>query len=366
MPPGDLPVDLETVRALFDGRRLTQARQLARLLKGELATKVEVTPAAIGQFESGAARPSAATLGRLALALGVPARFFAANRVSLSISEEDAHFRSLRSTSKRDRAAARAQVELLAEIVASLERQVRLPVVDLPSMNHATEPEEAARLVREVWELGGGPIRSVVGLLERRGVIVARLPAATEEVDAFSCWIGERPFVVLASNKDAADRARFDASHELAHLLLHHDALPGDPAVERAAHRFAAEFLTPAKSITHELPRRVDWRRFAELKVRWGVSIAMLLRRARDLGFVSDASYRRAMMELSRRGWRTSEPVDLGTPEQPELLGRAMSLLGSRRSFTLDDLANDLALGRDNLTPFAVALEGDLREQLPI
>lgn len=104
--------------------------------------------------------------------------------------------------------------------------------------------------------------------------------------------------------------------------------------MERAAHRFAAEFLTPAKAIAPELPRRVDWRRFAELKVRWGVSIAMLLRRARDLGFISDASYRRAMMELSRRGWRTAEPVDLGTPEQPELLGRAMSLLEARRAFT--------------------------------
>ncbi len=113
--------------------------------------------------------------------------------------------------------------------------------------------------VRVAWELGDGPIANVVGLLERKGVIVSRLPAATDEVDALSCQIGERPFIVLATNKDAADRARFDAAHELAHLLLHEDAQPGDAEVERAAHRFAAEFLAPAASIRRELPNRLDW-----------------------------------------------------------------------------------------------------------
>jgi Zn-dependent peptidase ImmA (M78 family)/DNA-binding XRE family transcriptional regulator len=364
MPPADRSADLETVRALFDGRRLAQARQMARLLKGELAIEVGVTAAAIGQFEKGDARPSLGTLGKLTLALKVPVQFFAATRPSFAIAEEDTHFRSLRSTSKRDRAAARVQVELLAEIVASIERRVRLPAVDLPSIDSSMSPDDAARAVRELWELGDGPIGSVVGLLERRGVIVARLPAVTDEVDAFSCFVGERPFIVLATNKDTADRARFDASHELAHLLLHHDADPGDPAVERAAHAFAAEFLVPAASIRHQLPRRVDWRQFAELKVRWGVSIAMLVRRARDLGLISDPSYRRAMMDLSRRGWRRIEPVDLGTPEQPEILGRAMRLLEAHRSFTLTELADELALRRDNLAPFAAALSEDVREEL--
>jgi Zn-dependent peptidase ImmA (M78 family)/DNA-binding XRE family transcriptional regulator len=348
---------------LFDGERLIQARQLAGLLKGDLAKQVQLTPAAISQFESGTTRPTTATLGRLALTLGVPVGYFAANRPRFDVKEEDTHFRSLRSTSKRDRAQARAQVALLAEIVAALERQVRLPPVDLPSIESETTPEDAARQTREAWGLGDGPIGNMVGLLERKGVIVSRLPTATDELDAFS-WLGARPFVVLASNKEAADRARFDAAHELAHLLLHHDAHPGDPKLESIAHRFAAEFLAPAASIREELPSRVEWPVLAKLKLKWGVSIAMLVRRMRDLATISDASYRRAMMELGRRGWRTTEPIALGEPEQPELVGRAMQLLQRLRAYTISDLASDLKVPAEKLMPFALAWAADTREEL--
>lgn len=347
-----MSTDLETARLLFDGQRLAQARQFRGLLKGEVATEVGVTPAAIGQFESEVARPSAVTVSKLALALGVPVAFFTKGRPAFVLREEDAHFRSLRSTSKRDRSQARSQVERLAEVVAALEHRVNLPAVALPDIPMAMPPEEAARQVRSAWGLGDGPIADMVGILERKGVIVARLPAATDEVDAFSCWIGSRPFVILASNKGAADRSRFDAAHELAHVVLHADARPGDPGVEREANHFAAEFLVPAASILLELPRRVDWRALLALKIRWRVAISMLLLRARDLGVISDAAYRRAMMEMNRRGWRKNEPAPLGDPEQPELLGRAMALLGSRRHFTLDDLSAELALGPEGLAPY--------------
>lgn len=351
-----MSADLETARLLFDGQRLAHARQFQGLLKADLATEVGVTPAAIGQFESGVARPSTATLGRLALAVRVPVTYFCRGRRQFVLREDEAHFRSLRSTSKRDRAQARSQVERLAEIVAAIEERVRLPAVDLPEIPSGTSPEDAARTVRAAWALGDGPIASMAGLLERHGVIVARLASATDEVDAFSCWIGARPFVILASNKGAADRSRFDCGHELAHLLLHPDAKPGDRQVEREAHRFAGELLTPASSIIKELPRRVDWRAYAELKLRWRVAISMLLLRARDLGVISDAAYRRAMMEMSRRGWRREEPASLGEPERPELLGRAMALLAAKRRYSLDDLSKELALGSEGLADYDVLL----------
>jgi Zn-dependent peptidase ImmA (M78 family)/DNA-binding XRE family transcriptional regulator len=365
VPPTD-PAELETVRALFDGGRLTQARQLGGFLKADLAARVHLSPAAIGQYEAGVSRPTGPTIGRLALALGVPPGFFATDRPRFSVSEDDVHFRSLRSTSKRDRAKARAQVELLAQVVQTLERKVRLPTVDLPPIARDSSPIDAARSVREEWLLGDGPLGNMVGLLERRGVIVARLSAATDELDAFSCWIGERPFVVIVANKEAADRARFDAAHELGHLLLHHDAQPGDPELERAAHAFAAELLAPSASILAMLPRRVDWRALAELKLRWGVSMAMLLRRMRDLGRISDASYRRGMIEMGRLHWRKNEPVGLGQPEQPELLARAVNLLAQERNYGIQELASDLALRADMLTDFIVALRDPMRSELAL
>lgn len=345
-------LSLEDVRTLFDGGRLTQARELEGLGKVDLAARLDISAAAIGQFEAGTSRPTVATLVAIADALRVPAEFFAGDRPRYEIPEDQAHFRSLRSTSRRDRAQARAQLEMLAEGVTNLEARVRLPVLDLPEVDADANPEEAALVVRRTWGLEVAPIPDVVALLEAHGVIVSRLPAASETMDAFSSWAGGRPFVVLVANKQAADRARFDASHELGHLVLRHVGAPGDLQLERLAHRFAAEFLTPEDGIAPHLPRSVDWRRLAQIKLRWGVSMAMLVRRMRDLHVITDDDYKRAMIDLSRRGWRRQEPVNLGSPEEPELLARAVETLSARHGYRIEDMARDLRVRPTHMAPF--------------
>jgi Zn-dependent peptidase ImmA (M78 family)/DNA-binding XRE family transcriptional regulator len=350
--------ELLAVRSLFDGRRLEQARELQGILKSELAEQVHLSAAAIGQFESGVSRPNTGTIAQLSMALGVPPGFFSVGRPQVDLAEDNVHFRSLRSTSKRDRTQARAQVRLLAEIVGVLSRRVRLPAVDLPEYFQEASPEAVAREIRELWELGEGPVGDMVRLLERHGVIVLRLDATSDDLDAFSCWISaDRPYVILTNNKRKADRSRFDAAHELFHLIAHHDASPGDKALEEAAHRFAASFLLPEPAMRKELPQRVDWRRLGELKLRWGVSMAALLFRARSLGLVSEDAYRRGMMDMSRRNWRQNEPVDLGEPEQPQVLRRAIELVAKARNYTIEDLAAEVALPASALAPFRLTLD---------
>ena len=65
--------------------------------------------------------------------------------------------------------------------------------------------------------------------LESRGVIVAMLSLEENgRIDAFSTSRTLRPVVVLMLDKDDVYRHRFNAVHELGHLVLHADALPGD------------------------------------------------------------------------------------------------------------------------------------------
>jgi Zn-dependent peptidase ImmA (M78 family)/transcriptional regulator with XRE-family HTH domain len=331
----------------LDPNRLAQARRLRGYLKSDLAAAVGVTPAAISQFESGSTNPSAPTLNRLALALRIPPAFLVPGRPVIAIPEDETSFRSLRSTTKVQRSQARAQVELLAELVAICEEYLTLPTWDVTLARRGLDPEEAAAELREAWTLGRGPIASMVAVLEAHGVVVARLPAS-DRVDAFSCVIADRPFVLLASNKRAADRSRFDAAHELGHLLLHPDALPGLGRAELEAHRFASAFLMPRISITAELPASPSLGRLLELKQRWRVSVQALLRRGFDLGVYSEAAYRRAYQQLGRRGWRTDEPGDVGPPEQPQLMRRAAEMLAER--YGDDFLARRTHLGADDLT----------------
>jgi Zn-dependent peptidase ImmA (M78 family)/DNA-binding XRE family transcriptional regulator len=332
------------ITALFDGDRLRQARLFHGWRKIDLAHEVGVTPAVISQYEQGRTRPSHATLAALSLRLGFPPEFFEQGRPSVRLDAGQAHFRRLRSTSKLDRDRLIVRLELLAEILRRMESHVRLPAVTIPSIPVDVDdvdalPEKAAMEVRRAWELGDGPIDNVVRLLEAKGIIIIRPRLGTGDVDAFSTWAGGRPVIVLASDKDDAARSRFDVSHELGHLVMHHDAEPGRQAVERQAQRFAAAFLMPKTVIARELPGRMHWPGYLRLKKRWGVSLQALLYRARTLGVLSPDSYQRAQVQLSARWGRVSEPGEIGPPEEPMVLQRAMDLMSDRLGISAEGIA---------------------------
>jgi Zn-dependent peptidase ImmA (M78 family) len=180
--------------------------------------------------------------------------------------------------------------------------------------------ELAAQSVRQSWQLPRGPIPNVVEILESHGIVVMRLPLGSTDVDAFSLPFRDRPIIVLGAEKNDRARSRFDASHELGHLVIHGERVWGVPEVERQAHQFAAAFLMPEEDIAPDLPDRADWQRLFALKRKWQVSLAALLMRARVLGRMSEGNYVTAVKVASARGWRRSEPVPLGVPEQPQLL----------------------------------------------
>jgi Zn-dependent peptidase ImmA (M78 family)/DNA-binding XRE family transcriptional regulator len=336
------------VPALFDGQRLTQARLYHGWRKVEVAKAIGVTPAAVGQYELGRIHPGPAVLAALAIHLGFPPQFFETGRHLVRVAEGQVNFRRLRSTSKTDRDRLRTRLELLAEILARVEARVEFPPVAIPDIaingESLERAERAAAELRRVWQLGSGPIDNMVRLLEAKGIIVVRPTTDTRDVDAFSTWTDTRPIVVLGSDKNDTARSRFDAAHELGHLVLHHDVEPGRQAVEQEAHRFAAAFLMPADAIGRELPRRMRWPVYFELKQRWRVALAALLYRARTLGALSPDAYQRAQAQLSQRGWRDHEPIDLGAPEAPILLYRALQLLDDKLSVQAADVATEVRL----------------------
>ena len=324
------------VATLFDGSRLTLARHLAGLRKSDLASRVNKSPTAVAAWEAGAKRPTAATVALLALSLSVDPGFFAVRPDDVAASSTTPHFRSLRSTSQLARDQAFAYGQLAVDIAGSLERHVEFPELDLPNFPVATDhrdlegPEEAARLVRERWEMDDGPAGHLVRLLENHGILVVFSPAQSASVDAYSFTSRLRPVVVLNPIKRDYYRQRFDVAHELGHLVMHSDAEPGGRTVEDQAHRFASELLMPAAEIQSLLPSAMGanaWRTLAKLKEQWGVSMQALLFRARQLGRLGDVSYRNAVTTISSRGWRRDEPGLVSAIEQPSLMPRAVELL---------------------------------------
>lgn len=343
--------DPQSVAPIFEPVRLVLARQARGLKKKDLAALVDVTPAAITQYEHGASRPTPTILAKLALSTGFPVGWFAQGRPSIKPDATGAHFRSLRATTQAERSRAFAHATLGWELCQAIERRVRLPVLDLPIRDVGPDAslesiERIAEFVRGAWDVPRGPVGNMLRLLESRGIFVMRLDGHTERVDAFSYCFPDRPVVVLSDRKNDRARSRFDAAHELGHLVMHHDADPGGQLVERQAHQFAAAFLMPSADIRSQLPMRADWTRLLALKQQWGVSIASLLYRARTLGVMTEASYRRAVTYMSKRAWRRDEPGDLGPAEEPCLVKKSLELVAGQ-SFAEEHLAAELCAPLD-------------------
>jgi Zn-dependent peptidase ImmA (M78 family)/transcriptional regulator with XRE-family HTH domain len=320
------------IRAARDLRGLTQSQVVAEMAR-------PITAAALSQIEGGRVRPTPSTLQDLADALDVPVGFLSAQwpgGATNDVLSGVVYFRDLAATSAKERRRAGALALLLSDVLAAVEQRVRLPDLQLPHYDldragSRDEVEDAAQALRGEWNLGDEPIPHVIRELERHGVVVARLQLGSRNVDAFAVTFSRRPLVLLAQDKSNYVRSRFDASHELGHLILHRHGT-GDTAArlsERQAHDFAASFLLPRKLAEYELPRRIDargWAHLADLKRRWGMSMAALLYRARDLKILSPDAYLTAIKYMSAKGWRLQEPGDreMGQPEAPSLLERAI------------------------------------------
>jgi len=337
------------VAAALNPRRLRLARELRGWTQAELGAEVEggLSSAAISQLENGRTRPTAATVRSLSDALDFPMRFFL-----LRDGDDDppGFFRRLQSVPARERRKALGRAQMLYDLVVAIERHLRLPEIDVPrAPGGVRTPEEIEKLagrVRRYWEIEPGPVPHVVRTLERQGVIVARFAMDRSDIDGFSVWHEDHPVVVLGDDKGVAARSRFDAAHELGHLVMHGPDRAGSREAEKEAHRFAAAFLMPEEDIREQLPQRADWRLLVDLKAEWGVSVGALLQRAKDLRRMSDHAHLNAMKAMSARGWRKDEPGDelLGSPEGPRMLAEALRHLEREMGVTLADLAAEAGL----------------------
>jgi Zn-dependent peptidase ImmA (M78 family)/DNA-binding XRE family transcriptional regulator len=289
---------------MFNKSRLTVARQRMSLTKTELAKRIGVEPSAITGFEAGKYLPSDDTINRIARALRYPREFFLADDIDVP-QTDGVSFRSMTRMTSRQRDAAIAAGAIAYLLSDWLESEFELPDVDLPDMQDNT-PETAAMSLRQYWGLGERPIKNTIHLLEAKGVRVFSLAENAIEVDAYSVWRGKRPCVFLNLGK-SAERRRFDAAHELGHLVMHKKAAPIGVEAEKEANAFASALLMPAASMK-TLGRVTTIERLIEVKKKWTVSVAAIAYRLHELRLMSDWNYHMLCVEISRRHYRTREP----------------------------------------------------------
>lgn len=312
-----------TPTAFVNGERVKQARELIGLTQSELARKVGITQAMVAHVEGGFKQPSDDVLEAIAHAAQLPVSYFKRGAVP-ELPAGSLLFRAKAAGSRKKIRRSYRHAQITLEIAQELSKKVRTIPIRLPS--RASSPEDAAVSTRRVLGLGASePIPHLIRAVEKAGAIVLVLPK-DEITDAFAVWVGGLPVLAYAENA-AGDRVRFTVAHELGHLVMH--TLPGSGDLERQAHQFAGELLLPKAAICRDFDRLgVSLSSVAQLKLRWGVSMQALIRRAKDVDHITERQYHYLMQQLSAKGWRTAEPSNLAIPvERPRLLRKMAELV---------------------------------------
>ena len=323
----------------FKAEQLILAREARGMIQADLAELSGVSATTLSNWEKKAQAPTFTNLEKVATALNFPVNWFLED---INQPDNPCYFRSLKKASQAYQNIARGKLKISAFITEKIEEWIEFPALDFPEIDipdfmalSNDDIENIALKCRNYWKLGIAPVPNLVELLESIGVIVVRDYISSEDMDGVSTWINNRPYIFLLADKNNYFRSRFDAAHELGHLILHKN-VPSHfytknsstyKIIEDQANHFGSCFLLPAESISYHLAfPTLD--NLTAVKKKWSVSIQALIRRAESLEIIDSVQKGRLYKNISARGWKKCEPLDLETPvEKPQTLSSAIEVL---------------------------------------
>ena len=181
---------------MFNPQRLTFARRRRGFDKTRLAAALGVQLRTVTGYERGEYEPKPEVMACLVQVLGFNLDFYLLPDID-ELSSATASFRAMSkmSAAKRDMALTSGSIAVILNRV--IESKFALPTLDLPDLSRENSPEAAAASLRRQWGLGELPVKNMIHLLESKGIRVFSLSVDAREVDAFSLWREDQPFVFL-------------------------------------------------------------------------------------------------------------------------------------------------------------------------
>jgi Zn-dependent peptidase ImmA (M78 family)/transcriptional regulator with XRE-family HTH domain len=340
----------------FNPNMLTTARDARRMTQAELADQMDVSQPLINQWEAVAIpgeqvkRPGVEQVDKLCRLLNLHPSFFYISRPTRLANLSEFYHRAFAKAKRLDVKAAHArcgiydlQVDRLLQLCPPLED--RIP--DIDPDNHAGNVDKIAAMARARMGVPPGPVENLVDLIESSGGIVIDRDLEIESVDALCRWVPGLPKLFFLNGDRPGDRMRLTLAHELGHTIMHFNRDAEIDVAEMQAQRFAAAFLLPATEIRADLGVKLDLPKLMALKRKWRVSMQAIAYRAHQIGCIDKTRYTSIFQQLSRQGWRKSEPVEVRR-ESPRAFKRLLRA-HLDAGYTHDQLAEILLVSLEEL-----------------
>lgn len=314
------------------GERLAVLRDLNGLTQDELAQTLGVSQGFLSHVEKGT-RPLPSSLATQASsAYHLPLTFFKADPGVAGLGPFT--FRKKASARVKDERRITALYTEAARLFHDVSAASGLQVRQLPDPAELDyDPELCAAAIRTSAGLSADePVKNVTRLLERHGVgVVTQLDEALTTVSdhlgvSRPTSLNTRPLVAIVHELPGAVQ-RLSLGHEAGHWIFdgqRQTAIAGTRSLEEErAFRFGGALLIPEQVVRRRITENLSLHGYMRVKAEYGISIAALIRRAKDLDVISPSRYRSLSIQLSSQGWRLNEPVYVAQ-ETPRLLDQAL------------------------------------------
>lgn len=305
---------------MLDPQHLAIKLKQARLATGlstrkvaeKLSKRVKVSHTTLTNYETGRSQPTMDVLSALATLYDRPLNGFLSQAVML----RNIRYRNRKSRVKlgelaRYEAHAIKWLQAYRLLEDTLDKPLGGDLSGFRFEDGESGADAAHRLRGEMGLDDDEKITSVADLLERLGVRAIELPTDLAVDGLAALAVGEdEEYVVALNSTVSSDRARLNAAHEVGHVLAgdcDSDDIDNRGPNEDRAFDFASHLLL-TDTMLAEAFKEKSMVRLVQFKERFGISVAAMIYRAKDLNLISETVAKRIWMEINRRGWRQNEP----------------------------------------------------------
>jgi Zn-dependent peptidase ImmA (M78 family)/DNA-binding XRE family transcriptional regulator len=297
------------------------ARETRGLTQYELAEKLGISPAHMSKMEIGMVEIYDEYIDKLADILDFPKSFFF---------QEFEPMQPILNHRRRNKVAQKlitqidAQINVFSMHISKVSQELELKFNTFPCLDTEQfgSPYNCAKELRKIWKLKEPVIDNLSKIIEDKGIMIVSFNFGTDRVDSRTVITPEGQAIIFVNKSLLGDRLRFSLAYELAHLIMHHCAMPSmDRDLGSEANKFAAEFLMPDKDIKKDMKEALNLDLLGKLKLKYKVSMQSLVYRADDLEIITDNQKRYLIQQFNQLKIRKREPQEYDVAkEQPYLL----------------------------------------------